>query len=293
MTSFIILNYNTSVLSGKCVDSILKFVRAEECEIIVVDNASSEEERASLHKLLDGKCKIVQSHINCGFGSGNMYGANAASGDYLCFLNSDVELVEDCITPLCQYLEQHPDVGCVTPQQYDGKGNHARSFRHQTGIRHELFGDSLFQKINPKKYPDPDDDKRTEPLEVSQINGSFMLFPTDKFWTIGGFDTNIFLYYEEYDIGIRLIKHGWKNVVIPAYRFNHLYSASIRKSKSLTYRELYISKIYTYNKHHNYLMALTYRMLNILQLLFKPKKWYVLKAICHGDVLSQSMRHMV
>lgn len=293
MTSFIILNFNTSELASKCVDSILRYFNKEECDIIVVDNGSSAEEKKFLHQVLDKKCRIVESRINQGFGAGNMLGANFAKGDFLCFLNSDVELVEDCITPLCQYLNEHQDVGCVTPQQYDGNGNHARSFRHKTGIRHELFGDSVFEKWFPKKYPSPDDETRTAPLEVSQINGSFMLFPADKFLAIGGFDINIFLYYEEYDVGIRLMKHGWKNVVIPTYRFLHLYSAAIRKSKSKTYRELYISKIYTYSKHHNRCQSLVYRILNILPLLVKPKKWYILSAICHCDVLAQSMRHQI
>lgn len=293
MISFIILNYNTSELAGKCVDSILHFLHGGECEIIVVDNGSKQEERRLLHQLVDGKCRIVESCINLGFGTGNMLGANFAKGDFLCFLNSDVELVEDCITPLCFFLKEHQDVGCVTPQQYDGNGKHARSFRHQTGIRHELLGDSLFEKWFPDKFPSPDDETLDKPFEVSQINGSFMLFPSDKFWAIGGFDINIFLYYEEYDIGIRLMKRGWKNVVVPTFRFQHLYSAAIHKAKSKTYRELYISKIYTYSKHHNRWQSFIYHMLNIVTLLVKPKKWYVLSAICHGDVLAQSMRHEI
>lgn len=291
MTSFIILNYHSHELANKCVDSILRYLKKEDCDIIVVENGSGEEERQQLHQLVDGKCRVVESKINLGFGAGNMLGANFASGDFLCFLNSDVELVEDCITPLCQYLQVHCNVGCVTPQQYDGNGKHARAFRHQTGIRHELFGDSLFEKWFPKKFPSPDNETRTEPFEVSQINGSFMLFPAEKFWAIGGFDINLFLYYEEYDIGIRLMKHGWKNVVIPNYRFLHLYSATIRKSKSKAYRELYISKIYTYSKHHNRWQSFIYHTLNVVKFLVKPKKWYVLSAILHGNVLAHSMRH--
>lgn len=293
MTSFIIINYNTYELTGKCVDSIITHVPEGSYEIIVVDNGSGDSDRAALRNSLEGKCQIVESRLNLGFGAGNMLGANQAKGDYLCFLNSDVELLEDCVTPLCDYLRTNGDVGCVTPQQYDGAGRHARSFRQKTGIRHELFGDSIFQKLWPHKFPDPDKDFKGETIEVTQINGSFMLFPSKKFWAVGGFDINIFLYYEEYDMGIRMAKKGWKNVVMTKYRFAHIHGATIKKHKSITKRELYISKIYTYSKHHNSLLSAVYRWLNILSLSMKPSKWYILKAILHANTLGQSMRHQV
>lgn len=293
MTSFIIINFNTNELTKKCVDSIIKHLPEGSFEIIVVDNDSMKADKERLKEELSDKCNILESKVNLGFGAGNMMGANFANGNFLCFLNSDVELTEDCITPLCDYLREHEDVGCITPQQFNAKGNQARSFRHKTGIRHELFGDSIFQKICPRKFPDPDQDFNGQNIEVSQINGSFMLFPSDKFWAIGGFDINIFLYYEEYDMGIRMNRMGWKNVVMTKYKFKHIHGATIKNHKSKTKRELYISKIYTYSKHHNCFISAIYRLLNIVILSVKPSKWYILKAIIHSNTLGQSMRHQV
>ena len=299
MVSFVILNYNSSELVRKCVASIEAYMPADSYEMIVVDNGSRPDEYAHLDGLSSVKdpeksrLHIVRKEVNTGFGIGNMIGASVAQGDYLCFLNSDVFLVEDCVTPLCQYLESHTDVGCITPVQQKTSGRRSRSFRHDTGIWHELVGDSIRERLFPKKFPPRDSilKESTEPVSVMQINGSFMLFPTEKFWAIGGFDTSIFLYYEEYDLAQRLQMHGWKRVVHPQYTFLHVHDASTSAIRKLALRENYVSKIYTYKKYHGLLTSFIYQAILTLQLVFKPKKWYILPTVTSRHVLAHSMRH--
>ena len=293
MISFIILNYNSSLLVRKCVASIVEYMPKGCFEIIIVDYGSRSEEYALLDGLQSKNCHIVRKEVNTGFGTGNMIGASMAQGDYLCFLNSDVLLTEDSVTPLCQYLDSHPDVGCITPVQQKVDGRRSRSFRHDTGIWHALVGDGIREKLFPRKYPSRDSilKKSTEPVSVMQINGSFMLFPTKKFWTIGGFDTSIFLYYEEYDLAKRLDLHGWKRMVHPQYTFLHVHDASTSAMRELALRENYVSKIYTYRKYHGLLNTFIYQAILTLQLVFKPKKWAILPVITSRHVLAHSMRH--
>ena len=292
MVSFVILNFNSSLLTKKCIASIQEFMTDDNYEIIVVDNGSRPEEFA----LLDGQegesCHIVRMDVNTGFVTGNIMGASHAQGDYLCFLNSDVFLVEDCVTPLCRYLDSHPDAGCITPVQQKADGRRSRSFRHDTGIWHELVGDSIRERLFPKKYPPRDSilKKSTEPVSVMQINGSFMLFPAKKFWAIGGFDTSIFLYYEEYDLAKRLQMKGWKRMVHPQYTFLHVHDASTSAIRKQALRENYVSKIYTYKKYHGGFTSLIFQTILTIQLLFKPQKWYILPVVMSRHVLSHSMR---
>ena len=292
MVSFVILNFNSSLLTKKCIASIQEFMTDDNYEIIVVDNGSRPEEFALLDGQESESCHIVRMDVNTGFGTGNMIGASHAQGDYLCFLNSDVFLVEDCVTPLCRYLDSHPDVGCITPVQQKADGRRSRSFRHDTGIWHELVGDSIRERLFPKKYPPRDSilKKSTEPVSVMQINGSFMLFPAKKFWAIGGFDTSIFLYYEEYDLAKRLQMKGWKRMVHPQYTFLHVHDASTSAIRKQALRENYVSKIYTYKKYHGGFTSLIFQTILTIQLLFKPQKWYILPVVVSRHVLSHSMR---
>ena len=292
MLSFVILNFNSSLLTKKCIASIQEFMTDDNYEIIVVDNGSRPEEFALLDGQESESCHIVRMDVNTGFGTGNMIGASHAQGDYLCFLNSDVFLVEDCVTPLCRYLDSHHDVGCITPVQQKADGRRSRSFRHDTGIWHELVGDSIRERLFPKKYPPRDSilKKSTEPVSVMQINGSFMLFPAKKFWAIGGFDTSIFLYYEEYDLAKRLQMHGWKRMVHPQYTFLHVHDASTSAIRKQALRENYVSKIYTYKKYHGGFTSLIFQTILTIQLIFKPQKWYILPVVMSRHVLSHSMR---
>ena len=292
MVSFVILNFNSSLLTKKCIASIQEFMTDDNYEIIVVDNGSRPEEFALLDGQESESCHIVRMDVNTGFGTGNMIVASHAQGDYLCFLNSDVFLVEDCVTPLCRYLDSHHDVGCITPVQQKADGRRSRSFRHDTGIWHELVGDSIRERLFPKKYPPRDSilKKSTEPVSVMQINGSFMLFPAKKFWAIGGFDTSIFLYYEEYDLAKRLQMKGWKRMVHPQYTFLHVHDASTSAIRKQALRENYVSKIYTYKKYHGGFTSLIFQTILTIQLIFKPQKWYILPVVMSRHVLSHSMR---
>ena len=293
LVSFIILNYNSSTLTINCVTSIRRHILPESYEIIVVDNRSRQEEQDRLKDLDQPGNHVIYSNHNTGFGTGNMIGACYAKGDYLCFLNSDVILVEDCITPLCQYLSEHNEVGCITPMQKKPDGQAARSFRHDSGIIHELIGDGIREKLFPKTFPSRDRfmTRDNTPISVMQINGSFMLLPTSKFWAVGGFDTNLFLYFEEYDLCKRLSFHGWTSVVHPQYQFLHIHGASTATVSQLAQREHYISKIYIYRKYHHPLLAFIYQTIICVEFIFKPSKWYLLPTVSKANIIKSSMRH--
>lgn len=293
MVSFIILNYNTQALTTRCMESIRRHIPAGSYEIIVVDNNSRADDREAVARALKTEDRLVHSRMNVGFGAGNMLGAQAARGEYLCFLNSDVYLTEDCVTPLCNYLREHPETGVVTPQQYNGKDEPVPSFNHAPGLRHELLGKRLLERMCPKRYPRRKHQLYTEPMAVTQINGCFMLFPTDKFWQAGGFDLNLFLYYEEYDICSRLARQGWNSVVFPGRRFSHLHEQTTQTFRTASRRELYVSKMYVYRKYHGLCASTLYRAVNLLKILAAPHKWYLLPVMLRGEALSQSMRHRV
>ncbi|MBQ8675954.1 MAG: glycosyltransferase family 2 protein [Bacteroidaceae bacterium] len=289
MVSFIILNYKRSDLTRRCVSSIEQFLGSVQKEIIVVDNGSGTEALKKL-EVLRGQCTLIECRQNGGFGCGNNRGAEAAHGNYLCFVNSDVTFSHDCISPLVDYMQEHSEVGVITPQQLNSEGKPVATFKHTPGLRHELLGDGLFERMQPQKYPRRKQYDRTEPFCVSQICGPLMLFDAQKFWNIGAFDTNIFLYYEEYDICRRLRMHGYTCVVYPTLTYHHIHGGSTTPSHQTT-RELHISKLYTYRKHHNRMMSSLFQLVNLMQILRKPYKWYLLPVVTTGEYLSHSMRH--
>ena len=292
IVSFIILDYNSSTLTEQCVKTIRQHIK-HSYEIIIVDNNGRPEEANRLETLASKECRILHCHTNGGFGLGNQLGAHMAHGKYLCFLNSDVELTEDCITPVINFFEDNPKTGCITPRQTKPNNRHARSFRHNPGICHELLGYRIFERINPKKYPARDNMPDT-PFAVQQINGSFMLFPTEKFWAIGGFDTNIFLYHEEYDLAMRLQRNNWTCIVYPQTTFLHRHGVTVSniQTKRNIRRELLISLIYVYRKYHPLPYSFVFQTILFIKHLFRPHRWYLIPILLRGEALSCSLRHL-
>ena len=292
IVSFVIINYNNSKLTVDCVASIHEQIQAIDYEIIVVDNFSKQEDYESLKQSMPDDVVLIRSKYNGGFGAGNMLGANFANGEFLLFLNNDVILTEDCVSPLCDYLRSHPEVGSITPIQYNGKGEQARSFAHPIGITHEIFKDRGLEKLFPKRYPDRY--KILEPTRVDSVNGCFMLIPSDIFWRVGGFDTNIFLYCEEYDISRRIQRLGLCNIVYPGYRFTHLGGASTKEnivSNRKLKKELNISRFYVYRKYHNLFLSFIYRSIRFVKVIVNPRRWYLLPVMIRSEALSMSMKH--
>ena len=57
--------------------------------------------------------KLIRSKANTGFASGNMYGVQQASGEFLAFVNNDVVLIEDSFSYPIEYLNKNLDVGVL------------------------------------------------------------------------------------------------------------------------------------------------------------------------------------
>ncbi len=290
MVSFIILNYNSSNYCLQCVTSINQQLSKVSYEVIVVDNFSHEEDKNYLKRNLPSDVRLVESRFNGGFGLGNMLGANVAKGDFLCFINSDIIFVEDCVTPLITYMHKHPEVGCITPQQMSSSQERVASFLHNPGLLRELFGNHFLEKLAPKHFPRQETTDSTPPLQVPQVTGCFMLFPTDVFWAIGGFDTNIFLYCEEYDVGNRLRTLKKTCMVLPQFCFIHIGAVTTKKVRGNADRERFISRLYVYRKHHPLWLSTMYRIVMFLKYLMRPKRWNLLPILFRGEALSRSMR---
>ena len=235
---------------------------------------------------------IFRNKINTGFGGGNMAGFHYANANYIAFVNNDTVFLNDCLSILKKTLEKDNSIAMVGGQSFTKTGKQMIAFDHFTSISKELFGRDFLEKINPKKYPN----RKLEyssPVKVNYVQGSLMLVRTDDFNTIGGFDTNIFLYYEETDLCMRLSKLGKSCYLIPEAKYIHYHGASTPQSIAIK-TELKISLLYIIRKHYGYLsywFLLNYLRMNYtFSTLFKPKYWYLLKVLLAGAPISKSLK---
>ncbi|PEL07984.1 glycosyltransferase [Bacillus sp. AFS017336] len=112
-TSIIILTYNQLEVSKKCFDSLAKYTKEDEVEIIVVDNGSTDGTR----EYLKSKPSFITilNEINMGFAKGCNQGIEVATGDSLLFLNNDTIVTENWLDAMLKLLYSNEKIGMVGP----------------------------------------------------------------------------------------------------------------------------------------------------------------------------------
>jgi len=297
--SVILINYNSSSFTINCVQSILKQTKSSlNYEIIVVDNASKFEDfsflKTELEKLNIAFIKIIRSKLNTGFGGGNMFGIQFANAKYYAFVNNDTILQNDCLKINFNFLEKQTNASICCSQQFNENEEVQKSFDHFLSLKRELFGRSIFEKINPKKYP-----KRNKiyssPLKVQAVPGSFLVVDAENFHKVGGFDTNIFLFYEETDLCYRVsekISNGG-SYLVPEGKYIHYKGQSTGKSMAIK-KELKISLLYVIRKNSGYFAYQTLRWFLTLKYLFKsiikPSNFKLFYLFLMGAPISKSLK---
>lgn len=294
----ILINYNSSNYTIKCIESILQKTSNElKYKIYCVDNNS---DLADYHVLVDyfkmntsGKVTLIRSKINKGFGGGNMHGLQyAEQSEFVAFINNDTLFLNDCLHELYSYIKQNKNIGIVGGQSFDENNKEIISFDHYASTTRQIFGRSILEKINPKKYPRRKKSYKN-PLVVNTVSGSLMFINSEHFNTIGGFDENLFLYYEETDICLRLKKKSKDCVLLPQAKYLHYHGASTERRDAIK-KELKISLVYLVQKHYGLFskkILLTYLITtSFFAAIIKPRKWSFLNLYLQGAPLSKSLK---
>jgi len=298
--AIIIINYNSSEFSQKCIQSVLENTTSTiSYEIIIVDNASKNRDYEALRNFISNlkntNIRLYRSRINTGFGGGNMYGVQFAHANYYLFLNNDTLLIKDPIKICFDFMEKTEDAALCGPQIFNEHQKKEVSFDHFTSIGREIFGKKMLEFVFRKTKPNRRKQYST-PLSVDYVNGSFMFFRAKDFDSVGGFDTTIFLYFEESDICYRLKKKNRKTYFIPSASYLHYQGKSIQKTawNIRTKIELKTSMFYVIRKNYGYLHYQLLRVFFILRYglvsIVKPKYFKLFHRILIGLPMGKSLK---
>jgi len=294
----ILINYNSAEYSKKCIESVLRHTSDDlSYQIVIVDNASAQNDFADLKTfvsdLRNAQIQLHRSRFNTGFGGGNMHGVQFAKANYYLFLNNDTLLLGDPIKICYDFMEQHDNAAVCGPQIFNENQEKKVSFDHFTSFAREIFGrkmpEILFSKPSRKK-------EYQKPIAVDYVNGSFMFFRAADFNSVGGFDTTIFLYFEESDICYRLKKNDKRTYFLPNAEYMHYQGASVKKTKiPIDIKiELKTSMFYVIRKNYGYLhyqlLRLTFIIRYGLTSIVKPKYFKLFHRILIGLPIGRSLK---
>lgn len=211
--SIIIVNWNTRELLSSCLKSIAAADSGGlEIETIVVDNASSDGSATMVSREFPW-AMLMASGANDGFAAGVNRGLVMASGRYYLVLNSDTELVGNCLPILVENADEDPRIGIAAPMQVQPpKKRLIRSWYRDPGLLRQLRSVFLIDWIASRRLPRLP--LRTR-FQTDWVMGAAMLFRAEAADAIGAMDTGLFMYYEDFDYCYRARKAGWKVVLVP------------------------------------------------------------------------------
>jgi len=185
--------------------------------------------------------KVIRNKIPKGFGANHNQAFKVAIGDYFCVLNPDVRLITNPFQMLQKELI-HLSGGVIAPIVL------SPDFKVEDSIRYFPTLNSLvkkFFKFNDGRYFFSEN---SPTLAVDWVAGMFMLFKSKDFLSLGGFDEEYFLYYEDVDICLRLWKSGKKVLACPQVRIIH--DAQRQSRKNLKYMKWHLTSMIRYFLKH-------------------------------------------
>lgn len=233
--SIIIVTWNSREDIERCIDSVFTHTKNINFEVIVVDNASSDDTPDYLGQLAEqNKIVCIPSQENLGFARGNNKGLQQARGDYILFLNPDTYLEDNALVELLTEYKKHPSLGILAPQLHNPDGTIQRSCRSLPTLLDQMI--ILFKLHNIfklKKYFMLDFD-HTSRRSVGQVMGAAMLMSKKVLASVGEFDSSFKRNFEEVDLCARVHHHEYTIVFTPETHVVHAKGASFKQVGLIT-----------------------------------------------------------
>ncbi len=255
--SVIILNYKTAELTAKCIDYLTKSAEKAKIptQIIVVDNSANETAK-TLKKVLSDKVEIIENSENHGFSRANNQGIQISEGKYILLLNNDAFINSESLINGISYMEENEDCGIWSPKLVGEDGSFQVSCANLPSIK-GLIGEYLLFK-NYDWYPDVN--KWTEPQDVGNVVGAFMLIKKSIIDKVGLLDEDFFFNVEDVDYCKRVHQAGFSVIYDPRFSIIHIGGAS-QPENWVNDPYLHSNRLLYFRKNHGILSSLTSRLI--------------------------------
>ncbi|WGZ91577.1 MAG: glycosyltransferase family 2 protein [Candidatus Thiocaldithrix dubininis] len=223
--SIILVSYNTVAYITRALASVYQETLETSFEVIVVDNASTDDSVAVLRQQFP-QIKLIESKQNLGFAGGVRLGVAQASGHYLLLLNPDTVILDNAIDKLVKFAQQYPNNGIWGGVTL----NNDLSLNSQHAWEKPTFKNLLFSALGLSKTFNKSaffnsanygDWARDFIKEVDILSGCFFLTTRQLWDQLGGLDASFFMYAEEADYCLKATALGYQPIVTPDARIIH------------------------------------------------------------------------
>ena len=209
--TLILVTYRSENLILRNLDVLKKF------PVIIVDNSNSNK----LNSIIDefDNIKLIRSNKNLGYGIANNLAISYSVTPFILIINPDIILNENSIKTLfVSFLNDPENIGILGPSLYD------------ENMKRRTNGSiSYIDHLNGIKISNLYNNIPADNTCCKFLMGCCYLIKRDFFNSLGGFDENFFMYFEDNDLCDRAIKKGKYIMEVPLSKFIHLENSSSKK----------------------------------------------------------------
>lgn len=287
--SVIIVSYNVKYFLEQCLHSVERSIADYPCEIIVVDNNSSDNSEEYLTPRFPN-VKFIWNKENRGFACANNQAIRISKGEYVLLLNPDTIIGENTIGEYIRFMDRTPDAGgagaymlrtdgTFAPESRRGLPTPFVAFCKMTGLTN-LFPKS---RIFGRYYMRYLDENKTNRIEI--ISGAFMFLRRKTLDHAGLLDENFFMYGEDIDLSYRILKSGYNNYFLPSRILHYKGESTVKSSYRYVYTFYQAMQIF-FNKHYAHYSLLVSLPIS-LAIWTRAMLAYVGNKFCHSNAIEQ------
>lgn len=223
-------------------------------ELIVVDNASVDDSINYLHTFEDKLAlTLIKNGQNESFSFANNQAANAATGELLVLMNNDLEPLPGWLEHMLSLHENEQHVGTVGAQLLypDEPGEPLRNriqhvginFQHEQG---EEKQENFFRPIHTQRGAPPLLGDLIPPTEHPALTAACLLIKKSLYLKVGGLDEQYVYGYEDVDLGLKVLRRGYRNLLCPQAVLIHHESSTQKKQANEAIKQRRLNNINTF-----------------------------------------------
>ncbi|MDQ1769579.1 glycosyltransferase [Labilibaculum sp. A4] len=232
----VILNWNGKKLLETFLPSVVAHSKREWADVIIADNASSDDSIAFLKKEYPD-IQVIQLDKNYGFADGYNKALEQLSHSYFVLLNSDVEVTENWLDPIYNHLEKDPSIAAAQPK--------IKAYHNKTEFEYAGASGGFIDYLG---YPfcrgrildqiESDRNQYNSELDIFWASGASLFIRADVYKKSGGLDGDFFAHMEEIDLCWRIKNQGYRIISEPKSTVYHVGGATLPNHSS---KKLYLN----------------------------------------------------
>jgi hypothetical protein len=228
--AIVILNWNGQAMLEKYMPSVLQYSK-DEATVYVADNASTDQSMKMLRQHFPG-VKLIQLEKNWGFAEGYNKALKQVDAEYYLLLNSDIEVTHHWLTPMTEYMDNHPDVAACQPKLLSIFDKDRFEYAGASGGYLDHFGypfcrGRIFETV------EEDNGQYDYATDILWATGAALMIRSKDYWEAGGLDGRFFAHNEEIDLCWQLRIRGRRIVCLPESYVYHVGGGTLPKGNPM------------------------------------------------------------